>query len=63
MRFAIALLLTAISLSADALHEPITPENVSQLKAAWTYDTGETPHSFLEKKSNPFRMHARLRKR
>jgi quinoprotein glucose dehydrogenase len=52
MRFAIVLLLTAISLSADARHEPITPENVSQLKAAWTYDTGESPHVFWQKESH-----------
>jgi quinoprotein glucose dehydrogenase len=52
MRFFGALLLTAIPLFAGSRHEPITPENVGDLKAAWTYDTGESPHTFWVKESH-----------
>ena len=51
MRFCSAFLLTAITLCGDSRHEPITPENISELKAAWTYDTGESPSIFLGERS------------
>ncbi|MBV8845940.1 MAG: pyrroloquinoline quinone-dependent dehydrogenase [Bryobacterales bacterium] len=51
MRFCIVLLLTTFLSAADP-RGPITPENVSQLKLAWTYDTGESPHVFWHKESH-----------
>ncbi|HLH18851.1 MAG TPA: PQQ-binding-like beta-propeller repeat protein [Bryobacteraceae bacterium] len=52
MRIGIALLLTAFPLRAAGPRGPITPENVRQLKPAWTYDTGESPHVFWHKESH-----------
>ena len=52
MRFCSAFLLTAITLCGDSRHEPITPGNVSELTAAWTYDTGESPSVFWGKESH-----------
>ncbi len=50
MRFAFGLLLT-LSLQGGA-PESITPQNVSKMKVAWTYDTGESPHVFPAKASH-----------
>jgi glucose dehydrogenase len=45
MRFVFAFLLST-SLWCAAPAEPITPQNVARLKAAWTYDTHEAIDHF-----------------
>lgn len=52
MKVASGLLLTAILLRADIQREPITTENISHLKAEWTYDTGESPQVFWRRDSH-----------
>lgn len=52
MRLPITVLVLTIPVFAGPPAEPITPGNISRLKAAWTYDTGESPHIFPAKGSN-----------
>jgi quinoprotein glucose dehydrogenase len=52
MRFPIAVLILTIPVFAGPPVEPITPNNISRLKTAWIYDTGESPHVFAAKASN-----------
>jgi quinoprotein glucose dehydrogenase len=52
MRLPIAVLVLAIPVFAGPPAEPITPGNISRLKAVWTYDTGESPHVFPAKGSH-----------
>jgi quinoprotein glucose dehydrogenase len=52
MRFATALLFLTVPAFAGPPADPITPANISRLKAVWTYDTGESPHVFAAKPSH-----------
>ncbi len=51
MRFALVSLVLSVSIHGGA-PESITPQNVSRMKIAWTYDTGESPHVFPAKASH-----------